>query len=222
MIAADKTMTGMRAAITLPRLLAGLFSLLGMLTPVAGYADGTSTQKRSSVQAENLLRCDDQILQIINSNVDRASVATDAIPKNIGTDSTSDCRHHPWIRMLLEWSQAGMPVTQAREWLTTETGEVINPLLTGDLADLARMQAAYTLAKSGDHLRARQLWVQLSISRPSWAEVWFNLAISYQMSGLLPLARQALSHADQSCHTGVCKISVESRESLAQQLGGRP
>lgn len=116
------------------------------------------------------------------------------------------CLRHPWVNLLEQWNQQGMSAEIAMQWLVTDPEDHLWPLLTGDMADIARMRAAHALATAGHLSDARHLWSGLMVKRPHWPEVRFNLALSDWLAGHVEMARQHLTVVQSLCERKGCDI----------------
>lgn len=88
----------------------------------------------------------------------------------------------------------------------------VYPQLDTHMEDLARMRAAYTLAVAGHTPDAIRLWTDLSIRRPQWAEVWFNLGLASFAQGEHAIANRHFAQANLICQRRPCALEPEQLE----------
>ncbi len=153
--------------------------------------------------------------------------ASDSVPSSASADNrTVDCRLHPWVRQLENWNTQGMPVQSAMQWLMVNeepAGAIrLHPQLEGPMEDIARMRAAFTLALSGHIADATRLWNDLSMRRPDWAEVWFNLGLAAYQRGEKRASGMYFVKASHLCQMRGCSIETSILTKWTDIAGGAP
>lgn len=138
----------------------------------------------------------------------------------------ADCTQHPWVRQADAWHMQGMTIETAMQWLIVAPESAptvrLHPQLDSQMEDLARMRAAYTLALAGHTPDAIRLWTDLSIRRPHWAEVWFNLGLASFSQSEHESARRHFRQARLLCQRRACALAPDQLDHWSNQVKEQP
>lgn len=203
------------------RLLSGLpLPVLVSLSAATATADGSALGNvalNGGANSSPHQRCEQFFTRRLNT-------PAHVLPANTGPQSVSDahCLRHPWVRELDLWRSQGMPVETAMLWRITTPDSDTHPILTGELADLARMRAAYSLALAGHLPDAKTLWRELSMRRPEWAEPWFNLGLVWWVTGDTHRADIHFEKARQLCAAQGCRIQADDLQRFSTRKHEAP